>query len=110
MWPFNKKVKEHKREEDFFDAIMDTVDETVKIEIKKLRYELMDLIFAVASAIGIKPKKVAENYHPDIIGDYATKLRDEADKLAEKHIIEQHKKLEKDLKKTGAKVVLTRGN
>lgn len=110
MWPFNQKAKQNKREEDFFDAIMDTVDDTVKASTDKLRCELMDLIFTVAVTSGAKPKKVAENYTPDVVNEYALKLRDEADKLVEKYILEQHKKLEKEIKKTGAKAVLTRDN
>lgn len=62
--------KKEDKEAVFFDAIMDTVEKM----IAESRYELQDIIFAVALAGGIKTKKIAESYSLEKLRKFSEEL------------------------------------
>jgi len=105
---YTKKVKDEieKRQDIFFDVIMDTIE--LKIaesrqyghrETIELRNDLMDLITAFGISLGAKPKKIADSYQLERLEKFQKDLLVETNRRIE----EEKVKIGKSLTKIGVK-------
>ncbi len=89
MYKINKITKKTYKDK---DSVVSTVYDNILTSIGKNIYRL---IFALANALKITPKRLANAYKVEKTDDYAVKFREELRKKIEKTIAESEKKTSK---------------